>query len=36
MFTFTFARIFKRVLKSLALSLSVLGLEAACPRKLGP
>jgi len=38
MFTFTFARIFKRVLESLALvsSFSVLGLEATCPRQLGP
>jgi len=37
-FTFIFARIFKRVLESLALalSLSVLGLEATCPRQLGP
>jgi len=30
-----FARIFKRVLESLASSLSVLGLEATCPRQLG-
>jgi len=29
-------RIFKRVLESLASSLSVLGLEATCPRQLGP
>jgi len=36
MFTFIFARIFKRVLESLASSLSVLGLEATCPRQLGP
>jgi len=38
MFTFIFAHIFKRVLEFLALasSLSVLGLEATCPRQLGP
>jgi len=36
MFTFIFERIFKRVLKSLASSLSVLGLEATCPRQPGP
>jgi len=38
MFTFIFARIFKRVLESLTMasSLSVLGLEAACPCQLGP
>jgi len=38
MFTFIFAHIFKRVPESLALasSLSFLGLEATCPRQLGP
>jgi len=38
MFTFIFARIFKRVFESLALAsrLSVLGLKATCPRQLGP
>jgi len=38
MFTFIFARIFKRVLESLALvsSLSILGLEATCPWQHGP